>query len=36
LALRAAAMEVGESEALGKIMDKVRERSPDVASALGW
>jgi len=36
LALRAAAMEVGESEALGKIMDKVRERSPHVASALGW
>jgi hypothetical protein len=36
LALRAAAMEVGEYEALGRIIDKVRERSPEVATALGW
>jgi hypothetical protein len=36
LALRAAAMEVGESEALGRIMDKVRERAPHVAATLGW
>jgi len=36
LALRAAAMEVGEYEALGRIMDKVRERAPQVAVALGW
>jgi Histidine kinase-, DNA gyrase B-, and HSP90-like ATPase len=36
LALRAAAMEVGESEALGRIMERLRERSPDVASSLGW
>ncbi len=36
LALRAAAMEVGEYEAFGKIMGKVRQRSPQIASALGW
>jgi hypothetical protein len=36
LALRAAAMEVGEYEALGRIMDKVLERAPQVAAALGW
>jgi hypothetical protein len=36
LALRAAAMEVGESEALGRIIEKVCERSPEVATALGW
>jgi Histidine kinase-, DNA gyrase B-, and HSP90-like ATPase len=36
LALRAAAMEVGEYEAFGKIMEKVRQRSPQIASALGW
>jgi hypothetical protein len=36
LVLRAAAMEVGEYEALGRIMGKVREREPDLATTLGW
>jgi hypothetical protein len=36
VALRAAAMEVGEYSALNRIMDKVKERSPDIAEALGW
>jgi len=29
-------MEVGEYEAFGKIMERVRQRSPQIASALGW
>jgi Histidine kinase-, DNA gyrase B-, and HSP90-like ATPase len=36
LALRAAAMEIGEYQALSRILDKVRERSPHIAEGLGW
>ena len=36
VALRAAAMETGEYESLGRIMARVKQRSPDVAEALGW
>lgn len=36
VALRAAAMEVGEYEALGRIMQRLRERAPQAAEALGW
>jgi hypothetical protein len=36
LALRAAAMEVGAYDALHRIMERVQDRAPDVAEALGW
>lgn len=36
MALRAAAMEVGEYEALQRIMERMRMRAPDALDALGW
>lgn len=35
-ALRAAAMELGESEPLERILSVIRERAPHLAEALGW
>jgi hypothetical protein len=34
--LLAVALEVGEHEAFGRIMTRVREAFPEVAEALGW
>lgn len=36
LLLRSSALEIGEYESLQRIMSKVRERDPSVASVLGW
>jgi hypothetical protein len=35
-AIMAAALDAGEHEPLGRIMDRLREGSPEVAIALGW
>ena len=36
VALRAAAMETGDSKALARVMKKVKARNPEVAQVLGW